>query len=76
MSIYVDIKDLLDECKCKNDNFILDIENKTIISKNIDTISSCQNDCGLITKITIYLISNDIDYDLLNDYSIKLYIEE
>ncbi|XOB61236.1 hypothetical protein ACMC56_11540 [Campylobacterota bacterium DY0563] len=76
MSIYFDIKHILNECKCKNDNFLLDFENKMIVSKSVDTISSCENDCGLITKVTMYLISNNIDYDLLNDYSIKLHLDE
>lgn len=72
--ILSEINELLNECKCKKENFELDIEKKTIVSKNIDTVENCENDCGLITKITMYLITNDIDYDLFDDFSIRLNI--
>lgn len=75
MYLFSELKDLINKCNCKNDNFEVDIENNIIVSKSIDTIKHCSNDCGLITRVTMYLITNDIDYDMLDDFSIKLKVE-
>ncbi len=68
----MEIKNLINTCDCKKEKFILDTKNDIIISKNINTTKICEKDCCLITKLTMYLITNDIDYDLLEDYSLKL----
>ncbi len=74
LNLFMDIKNLIDTCDCKKEKFILDTENNIIIPKDIDTTIGCENDCGLLTKLTIFLITNDINYDLLEDYSLKLYL--
>ena len=76
MNTLIDLEKILKSCRCSKNNFFLDTNKKVIVSKDIDNTSSCERDCGLIIQLTMYLISNNIDYDLLEDYSIKLNFEK
>jgi hypothetical protein len=71
-NLFMEIKNLIGTCDCKKEKFILDAKNDIIISKDMNTTKRCEKDCCLMTKLTMYLITNDIDYNLLEDYSLKL----
>lgn len=76
MGLLNDLKNILNSCNCKREKYLLDEKRQMLVAKGIDAANICKNDCCLITKITIYLISNNIDYEFLHDYSIKLRINK
>lgn len=72
MKILSEIDALLTNTKCSAKHFSLDKENQCVNCLDKEALINCNEECGIITKLTWLLIQNNIDYTVTKNFDIIL----
>jgi hypothetical protein len=72
MNTFIELQEILQKCKGSESCFKIDKTNNSINCLDKSNLEACNLKCGVFTDLTWYLLKNDIDYFVTEDFDIQI----